>query len=58
MADYPNDIFGYKIDFINELGRGAFGIVYKGVGADNSVVAVKKICRGPRRIGGKPAQKP
>ena len=30
------------------MGRSAFGTVYKGVGANNSVVAVKKICTGTR----------
>ena len=38
------EVFGYKIDLINELGRGAFGTVYKGRGLNDSDVAVKKIC--------------
>ena len=45
------DIFGgYKLDFMHELGRGAFGTVYQGWDANNRPVAVKKITRdaGPR----------
>ena len=39
-------VFGYRIDLMNELGRGSFGTVYKGYGENNSLVAVKKICTG------------
>ena len=45
------DIFeGYKIDFLHELGRGGFGMVYEGWDTNNRAVAVKKITRnaGPR----------
>ena len=37
------DIFGYKVDFMDELGRGAFGTVYKGFAQNDTVVAVKRI---------------
>ena len=42
------DVFGYKVDLMNELGRGAFGTVYKGRGQNDSVVAVKKISTGSK----------
>ena len=42
------EVFGYKINLINELGRGAFGTVYEGKRQNDSVVAVKKICTGTK----------
>ena len=39
-------VFDYRIDLMNELGRGSFGTVYKGYGENNSLVAVKTICTG------------
>ena len=42
------EVFGYKINLINELGRGAFGTVYEGKGENDSVAAVKKICTGTK----------
>ena len=38
------DIFGYKIDLMNEVGRGAFGSVFKGY-KDNTTLAVKKVSK-------------
>ena len=35
---------GYKIDLLNEVGRGAFGSVFKGY-KDNTTVAVKKVSK-------------
>ena len=52
MAASPNgttEVFGYKIDLMNELGRGSFGTVYKGYGENNFVVALKKICTGTKK---------
>ena len=46
MNGAMTEIFGYKIDMTDELGRGAFGTVYKGFGKYNSTVTVKKICTG------------
>ena len=37
------EIFGYKVDFMEELGRGAFGTVYKSYAQNDTVVAVKRI---------------
>ena len=60
MNGRMTEIFGYKIDVMEELGRGAFGTVYKGYGDNNSIVAVKKICTGSeedRKIASKEALK-
>ena len=46
MNGTMTEIFGYKIDVFSELGRGAFGTVYKGYGQNDSLVAVKRICTG------------
>ena len=40
------EFFGFKIDFLEELGRGAFGTVYKGYDQNDSLVAVKRIRTG------------
>ena len=37
------DIVGYKVDFMDELGRGTFGTVFKGYTQKGSPVAVKRI---------------
>ena len=42
------EVFGYRIDFMEELGRGSFGTVYKGFGENDSIVAVKKIATGTK----------
>ena len=39
------DIFGNKVDLLDELGRGGFGTVYKGTNRFGDTIAVKKISK-------------
>ena len=39
------NVFGYSVDFLNELGRGSFGTVYKGCAEDGAIVAIKKVSK-------------
>ena len=38
-----HEVFGYTLNFLDELGRGAFGTVYKGSDASESTVDIKKV---------------
>ena len=38
-----HEVFGYTLNFLDELGRGAFGTVYKGQDENESTVATKKV---------------
>ena len=42
-------IFDYTIDFLQELGRGSFGTVYKGSDDDGSSVAIKKVSKNDKK---------
>ena len=39
------NVYGYKLDFLNDLGRGAFGTIYKGTDASGKDVAAKAILK-------------
>ena len=39
------NIFGNKVDLLDELGRGGFGTVFKGTNRLGETIAVKKICK-------------
>ena len=43
------NIFGYTVDILQELGRGAFGTVYKGYDKGKNAIAVKKVAIGNER---------
>ena len=40
---------GYKVDFLRQLGHGAFGTVYQAWDGNNGLVAIKKISRDEGR---------
>ena len=40
---------GYKVDFLRQLGHGAFGTVYHGWDSNSGLVAIKKISRDEGR---------
>ena len=42
-------VLGYSIDFLRELGRGAFGTVYRGYGDAGNSVAIKKVSKSDRQ---------
>ena len=42
------DVFGNKVDLLQELGRGGFGTVYKGTNRFGDTIAVKKISKKDR----------
>ena len=42
-------IFGYTVDILQELGRGAFGTVFKGYDEGQDAIAVKKVAIGNER---------
>ena len=51
------NIFGYTIDFLQELGRGSFGTVYRGSNAEGNCVAIKKISKADKKAASTEAVK-
>ena len=45
------NVFGYNVDFLQELGHGSFGTVYKGCAEDGSIVAIKKVSKADKHGG-------
>ena len=53
-----HEVLGYTLNFLEELGRGAFGTVYNAYKADDgSAAAIKKVSTVKRKTNEKPAQK-
>ena len=50
-------IFDYSVDFMDEIGRGSFGTVFKGRNKENEPVAVKKITVTERQSAAAEAMK-